>query len=120
MKKALSLILALAIIGSICLTGCGSSSGDGLKELNSYMLDDDTAVIKFKNETNQTITYVSGNLNLFTGSAASQTPIKTPSFTWSGSCEKGGIFEVTVNISGAPAGLADDVNRIGYYISTIN
>ena len=35
-----------------------------------------------------------------------------------GSCEKDRTFEVTVNVSGAPAGLANDVNRIGFSINS--
>ena len=118
MKKAVSLLLALVIFSGICLTGCGGSD-DGLDMVTSYMENDNTVVVKFRNETNKTITYVSGSLNLFTGSTSSQTPIKSPSFTWSGTCEKGRTFEVTVRVSNAPAGLADEVNRIGFYISDI-
>lgn len=119
MKRAISLILAIVIISSVCLTGCGSSGGSGLDMVSSYMEDDNTVVVKFRNETNKTITHVSGNLNLFTGSASSQNAIKSPSFTWDGTCSKGSTFTVTVKVSGAPAGLADDVNRIGFHISEI-
>lgn len=119
MKKTLSLILVLVILSSMCLTGCGGSD-DGLDMVSSYMKNDNTVVVKFRNETNKTISHVSGSLNLFTGSSASQSPLKTASFTWDGTCEKGQTFEVTVSVYNAPAGLADDVNRIGFYISSIS
>lgn len=118
MKKAVSLLLAILLLGVLCLTGCGSS-GHGLEQVSSYMVDDETVEITFRNESNKTITYVSGSLNLFTGSASSQNAIKTPSFTWEGSCEKGETFTVTVDVFDAPAGLADEVNRIGFYVYEI-
>lgn len=119
MKKTLALILAIVTLGLLCTTGCVGSGGSGLEMVSSYMEDDSTVVVKFRNETNKTITYVSGKLNLFTGSASSQNAIKSPSFTWSGNCSAGSTFTVTVNVSGAPAGLANAVNRIGHYIFTI-
>ena len=118
MKKAVSLLLAILLFNTLCLTGC-DSSGHGLEEVSSYMLDDETVEITFRNESNKTITYVSGNLNLFTGSASSQTPFKSPSFTWEGTCEKGDTFTVTVNVYDAPLGLAEMVNRIGFHIDEV-
>lgn len=118
MKKAVCLLLVILLVAGFCLTGC-DNSGDGLKEISSYMVDDETVEITFKNETNKTITYVRGNLNLFTGSANSQNPIKSPSFTWTGSCEEGDTFTVTVNVNNAPAGLASEVNRIGFHIDEV-
>lgn len=118
MKRTIALCLVMVILGSLCLTGCGSSGGS-LDLVSYYMYDDDTIEVKFRNETNKTITYVDGSLNLFTGSATSQTPIKRPSFTWEGSCSKGSTFTVTVRISGAPAGLADAVNRVGFSVAEI-
>ena len=119
MKRVFSLVLAIVILIGICLTGCGGSSGSGLELVSSYMQDDSTVVVKFRNETNKTITYVSGTLNLFTGSSSSQNAIKTPSFTWSGNCSEGSTFTVTVNVTNAPAGLANVVNRIGHSIREI-
>ena len=119
MKKTIALILAIVTLGLLCMSGCGGSGGSGLEMDSSYMQDDSTVVVKFRNETNKTITYVSGNLNLFTGSTSSQNATKSPSFTWSGSCDPGSTFTVTVDVYSAPAGLADEVNRIGHYISTI-
>ena len=116
MKKIISLILVIVIACSLCLTGCGSSGGSDLEMVSSYMKDDNTVVVKFRNETNKTITYVSGDLYLFTGSSRSQNYTKSPSFSWEGSCDKGSVFTVTVSVSGAPAGLADEVNRIGFAI----
>ena len=121
MKRTLSLILAIILaIGTISLTGCGGTDGSGVEMVSSYMLDDDTVVVKFRNETNKTISHVDGKLNLFGGSSNSQSPLKTASFEWDGTCEKDKTFEVTVSVYGAPSGLADDVNRIGFYISSIN
>jgi hypothetical protein len=121
MKKALSLILAIILaIGTISLTGCGGTDGSGVEMVSSYMLDDDTVVVQFRNETNKTISHVDGKLNLFGGSSNSQSPLKTASFEWDGTCEKGKTFEVTVSVYNAPTGLADDVNRIGFYISSIS
>ena len=119
MKRVISVILMFVMLGSMCLTGCGSSGGD-LKMWNSYMRDDNTVVVTFKNETNKTITNVRGTIYLYTGSATSQNAIKSPSFTWSGSCAKGDTFTVTVNVSGAPRGLASQVNRICHSIWEIS
>lgn len=119
MKKTVSLVLVIVILCSIGLVGCGNSD-DGLDMVSSYMANDNTVIVKFRNETNKTISHVSGSLNLFAGSSTSQTPLKTASFTWDGTCEKGMTFEVTVSVYNAPAGLAGDVNRIGFYISSIS
>ena len=119
MKKTISLILAIVMISSVCLTGCGSLSGSGVDQVNSYMVDDNTVVAMFRNETNRTITHVSGRLNLYTGSDSNQNAIKSPSFSWDGSCSKGDTFIVYADVHGAPAGLADEVNRIGFHISEI-
>lgn len=119
MKRTLALFLAIVIVSGAFLAGCGSSGGSGLDMVSSYMEDDETVVVTFRNETNKTITHVSGSLNLFTGSATSQNAMKSPSFSWDGSCSKGSTFTVTVSVYGAPAGFADYVNRIGFYISEI-
>lgn len=119
MKKVISVFVVLIILSSMCLVGCGSSGGSDLNMVSSYMQDDDTVVVTFRNETGKTITYVRGSLNLFTGSSASQNAIKSPSFSWEGSCSKGSTFSVTVRVSNAPAGLANEVNRIGFHISEI-
>jgi hypothetical protein len=118
MKKVTALLLVVVILCGMCLMGCGKS-GHNLDMVSSYMLDDNTVVVEFRNESNKTIKYVSGSLNLFSGSSTNQTPLKSPSFTWDGSCAKGETFEVTVNVSGAPKGLALEVNRIGFSIDSV-
>lgn len=120
MKKALSLFLVVLMVGGVFFTGCTGSGDNGLDMVSSYMADDSTVVVKFRNETGKTISDVGGSLNLFGGSSSNQTPLKSPSFTWTGTCEDGMTFEVTVDVHGAPAGLSDAVNRIGFYISSIS
>ena len=120
MKKALSLVLAMILVaGAFSLAGCSGADPE-LAMVSSYMLDDETAVVKFRNEGNKTISHVEGKLNLFVGSSNSQTPLKTPSFEWDGTCKKGSTFEVTVDVYGAPSGLADEVTRIGFMIYEAN
>ena len=116
MKKTIALVLVLITLLGLSMTGCGSSD-DGLEMYDSYMIDDRTVVAKFKNESNKTLTYVSGSLYLYTGSSTNQNAIKSPSFTWTGTCEPGGIFKVEVTVSNPPAGLSNEVNRIGHWIS---
>ena len=119
MKKTLSLILAVILIaGLTCLSGC--SNKFDVKMTDDRMIDDDTVIVTFKNSGKKTISHVEGNLNLFTGSSFNQTPTKVVHFEWNGTCKKGESFKVTANVSGAPKGLADSVNRIGFYISEIN
>lgn len=120
MKKVISMILVMVMFGCLCLAGCASSGGDDLDMVNSYMENDSTVVVTFRNETGKQITSASGKLYLYTGSSANQNAIKSPSFSWSGTCQKGSTFQVTVNVSGAPAGLADQVNRIGFMVYEVN
>jgi len=114
-KKAIFLFLALVL----CLSLCACGGTPEIEMADSYMTNDETVIATFRNEGKTTVTYVKGNLNLFGGSANSQSSIGVASFEWSGTCEKGKTFKVTAKVNNPKEGLADSVNRIGISIFEI-
>ncbi|MBE6587655.1 MAG: hypothetical protein E7647_04485 [Ruminococcaceae bacterium] len=120
MKKTISLILAVILVfGIVCLTGCSSKPDFDVDRIDSYMTNDETVVIIFENTGKKTISHIKGNLNLFSGDATNQTPLKTASFEWNGTCEAGNTFTVTATVNNPPVGLSSFVNRIGFTTSVI-
>lgn len=115
MKKVIALVLILVLC--LSLVACGGTPE--VEMADSYMSNDETVIATFRNEGNTTVTYVKGQLNLFGGSANSQSSIGVASFEWSGTCEKGKTFKVTAKVNNPKKGLAKSVNRIGSLISEI-
>lgn len=120
-KRMISIFLMIATLISCCtLCGCGGNIRDNLDMTSSYMISDSKVSVTFTNNSKSTITSLDGSLNLFTGSTSGQTPIASPRFSWTGTCDPGEKINITVSVSSSYAGMAADVNRIGYYISSIN
>ena len=118
MKRTISLFLVLVLCLSLC--ACGGNIKDNLDMTSSYMISDNNVSVTFTNNSKSTITSLEGKLNLFAGSTSGQTPIATPRFSWTGTCEPGEKINITVSVSSSYSGMSSDVNRIGCYISSVN